>query len=482
MSPRHPPAPLIETLDPRILYSADLMPVAAAGEPLAGEQQLIDQPAPATTQNALLVIDTRIADYQRLQAAFTAQLAAQEQQVDVLLIDDDEDGIARLSAALAERQDLSAVHLVTHGAAGAIQLGSSSLDSNALLARAPEIAAWGSALSADGDILIYGCEVAEGSAGRQFIDQLAALTGADVAGSENLTGEAAQGGDWLLEYRHGTVEAVVAFSAYGLPGWQGVLATYTVTNTSDSGAGSLRQAITNANGNAGTDTIDFNIAGTGTHTITLASALPLITDTVILDATTDDSFATNGNRPAIILNAGGASNGLALSNADNSTIRGLAIRNFGTIGISVDANTSGATIAGNYIGNVGTDGNYSAGPGFGTGIWVMGANNTIGGTSGADRNVIGTTSNTGVRLQGASATGNTVQGNYLGVNAAGTAAFTVNGIGIQDYQTAGGNFILDNVMASPDYFGVTIFGTTTQNTISGNTIGIRPDGSCTRRR
>ncbi|THJ18484.1 MAG: hypothetical protein CAF42_009270 [Nitrospira sp. CG24B] len=78
------------------------------------------------------------------------------------------------------------------------------------------------------------------------------------------------------------------------------LATYTVTNILDSGAGSLRQAITDANSNGGTDTINFNISCTGVHTITLATALSNISGAVILDATTDDSFAANGNRPAVV--------------------------------------------------------------------------------------------------------------------------------------------------------------------------------------
>ena len=59
--------------------------------------------------------------------------------------------------------------------------------------------------------------------------------------------------------------------------WNGTLALYTVTNTNDSGVGSLRQAIVNANANAGTDTISFNFGSAGVHTINLTSALPTLT-------------------------------------------------------------------------------------------------------------------------------------------------------------------------------------------------------------
>ena len=105
------------------------------------------------------------------------------------------------------------------------------------------------------------------------------------------------------------------FSAVVKPMLLAVGTTYTVTNTANSGAGSLRQAITDANGRAGTDTIVFNISGTGIHTITPTSALPTITSPVILDATTDNSFAANGNRPAIVIvgtSAGAGVNGLTL--------------------------------------------------------------------------------------------------------------------------------------------------------------------------
>src|SRR5215207_898954 len=70
-----------------------------------------------------------------------------------------------------------------------------------------------------------------------------------------------------------------------------VPAVYTVTNTADSGAGSFRQAILNANASPGGDDIAFNIPGSGVHTIAPTSALPNITDNVFLDATTQPGYA-----------------------------------------------------------------------------------------------------------------------------------------------------------------------------------------------
>ncbi len=138
-----------------------------------------------------------------------------------------------------------------------------------------------------------------------------------------------------------------------------VATTYTVTNTNDSGAGSLRQAILDANASSGTlDTIVFNIAGTGVHTITPLTALPTITDAVILDASTDDSFAANSNRPAIVLDGNDlAANGLTLTNtADGSTIRGFVIRDFAGNGIYINSGSDNNTIAGNYVGRLNSNG------------------------------------------------------------------------------------------------------------------------------
>ena len=81
-----------------------------------------------------------------------------------------------------------------------------------------------------------------------------------------------------------------------------LLATFSVINTADAGAGSLRQAMLDANGSVGADVIDFNIGG-GPQTITPTSALPIITEAVVIDATTQPGFAgspiieLSGTRP-----------------------------------------------------------------------------------------------------------------------------------------------------------------------------------------
>src|SRR4051812_28403414 len=101
---------------------------------------------------------------------------------------------------------------------------------------------------------------------------------------------------------------LIALTSLVLGAGLGNCATFNVTSTSDSGAGSLRQAILNANTTAGANTITFQISGGKPYTINLASALPVITNTVTIDATTQTGYS---NAPVVELNGTGAGSGAA---------------------------------------------------------------------------------------------------------------------------------------------------------------------------
>ena len=141
-----------------------------------------------------------------------------------MLLDNQRDGIDQIGAILAGRTDIGAVHLISHGNNGAVQLGSGTLDLQSLSDRAGEIASWSGAFTPDADILIYGCNVAGSPDGRTLVDGLAKLTGADVAASANLTGSAAVGGDWNLEYETGRIDTALAIDQATRQAWTGVLA------------------------------------------------------------------------------------------------------------------------------------------------------------------------------------------------------------------------------------------------------------------
>ncbi len=105
---------------------------------------------------------------------------------------------------LSERSDIDAIHIFTHGEEGKFLLGwTEGVDSDFIHDHSEEFAAWGKALSADGDILIYGCDVAGGETGAAFVDLLSEVTGCDVAASSDRVG---LGGDWVMEYTVGKLE------------------------------------------------------------------------------------------------------------------------------------------------------------------------------------------------------------------------------------------------------------------------------------
>lgn len=200
-----------------------------------------------------------------------------------------------------------------------------------------------------------------------------------------------------------------------------------VTNTNDSGLGSLRAAIQFTNSNLGKDTIKFNIPTTdpGYNPVTKAftirptSALPTITDPVIIDGTTQFGFA---GKPIIELNGSNAgssyANGLYI-NAGNSIVQGLAINGFSGQGIYIDSKGSNI-IQGNYIGTDVT-GTQALGNSL-NGIYVAySSDNIIGGKTAGARNIV-SGNGYGVSIYANGTEGNLVQGNYIGTDVTGTQA------------------------------------------------------------
>ena len=259
-----------EPMEERILHSADITPLhladAMAATVLLQNAQL---PAEVQTQpNEIAFVDATLTDSAALLADLRAQAAA-GRPIEVVTIEAGQDGLAVIGSTLAGRHDVTAIHVLAHGSDGVMQLGGARLDADTLLQRAGEVAAWGAALSADADILLYGCDLAETTLGQGLVRDLASLTGADVAASTDTTGAAARGGNWTLEMQTGAIQAALAPSMAEQAHWQGLMATYTADPTKADGAiGSLRWAITQANLNPGADTIQLLA---GTHTLTLAN-------------------------------------------------------------------------------------------------------------------------------------------------------------------------------------------------------------------
>jgi methionine-rich copper-binding protein CopC len=152
--------------------------------------------APSTAETELAVVDTTVEDHEVLARA------ARETGMDVVNVS----SAKELTAALSERSNLAAVHVLSHGTVGTVQIGDDTLQRGTLDQYSGLTGALDSSLGADGDVLLYGCRVAENGSGQAFVGDVANVTGGDVAASEDLTGAADRGGDWDLEVTRGGVE------------------------------------------------------------------------------------------------------------------------------------------------------------------------------------------------------------------------------------------------------------------------------------
>jgi len=281
----------------------------------------------------------------------------------------------------------------------------------------------------------------------------------------------------------GVATLIASALALSTPMESHALVPAVVTNLNDSGAGSLRQAIEDANDPALTvDEVTFDIAGAGRQVITPLTDLPDITAPVTIDGYTQPGAApaTNQNDadPLIVIDASLISEGLQISTND-TTVRGLVIQDAVNgpsgdgDGISIDGDNN--TIVGNYIGL--TVGGDRAAGNEGRGVDVDGDGNVIGGSTPADRNLISDSSDDGVLIEGDT---NTVLGNHIGTDDSGVDPFGNGGDGVNVVGV--GNVIggtspaAGNVISDSARNGVRIDDSSTDTALRNNFVGVSASG------
>ncbi len=255
-----------------------------------------------------------------------------------------------------------------------------------------------------------------------------------------------------------------------------------VTNTNDSGLGSLRNAIEFADANPSNNPITFaiNIAGSGPFIIQPRSPLPAITHPLTIDATTQPGYE---GTPVVVLDgsqAGSQANGLYITGG-GSTVKGLTIERFSGSGVQLQTG-GGNTVVGDNIGT-----NASGGVGLGNaidGVLIAdSSNNTIGGIGAGTANVISGNSIVGVRILGSDSTGNVVEGNFIGTSPLGSAALgnKTDGVfvdGAPGNTIGGQSAAARNVISGNGAVGVQIDGATgLGNLVEGNYIGTDASGT-----
>ncbi|WRH68814.1 MAG: DUF4347 domain-containing protein [Planktothrix sp. GU0601_MAG3] len=164
----------------------------------------------------IVFIDSSVENYETL-------LQGVDPNAEVIILDANQDGIAQISSILSTQKDIDALHIISHGESGSLQLGTTVINANNIDQYSTKLSQWQASLTENADILLYGCNVASGSLGQSFVTNLSQLTQADIAASENLTGSIQFSRDWNLEYATGTIEAGLAFDNQTLFNYEGVL-------------------------------------------------------------------------------------------------------------------------------------------------------------------------------------------------------------------------------------------------------------------
>src|SRR4028119_1258554 len=290
----------------------------------------------------VVFIDSKVEDYQSL-------ISGVSPNAEVIILDETLGGMEQITERLATKQNIEAIHIISHGSPGSVQLGANTLNSSNIESFAPGLKQWRKALTKGADILLYGCNVAAdvsvtndidyirhisqglkplslslsrlkatqdnldnslmGSSvddfryqtgvktpdgtgvnptkPNQFLERLSELTGADIAASASLTGNAALGGDWELEVQIGLIETPIAFNANTLKTYKGVLGFApkvdfpTGTNPYSVSIGDINgdglPDLATANQNSGTASILLNTTATGATTPTFATQVTFTT-------------------------------------------------------------------------------------------------------------------------------------------------------------------------------------------------------------
>ncbi|MBK2124806.1 DUF4347 domain-containing protein, partial [Fangia hongkongensis] len=222
---------LLERLEPRYMYDGAMLVTAVdavenaedtSGEMLLNVGSVVDSEDKEKAFDSEGILSDEFDHYQHYKEVVIVDERVQD--VEVLLkdipqgaaievISSDVDGVEAISELLQKYQNLDAVHIISHGQQGELSLGETNLNGENIATYSDTLGTWGGAIKEGGDLLFYGCNVAEGEIGESLINALYGYVKADVTASSDLTGSSDLGGDWDLEYSKGSIESSSIFSS-----------------------------------------------------------------------------------------------------------------------------------------------------------------------------------------------------------------------------------------------------------------------------
>ena len=190
--------------DGAAIYTAseaiDLLDEQHSSQAQSDQSQIISDGTSITdnleSRKELFLRDSGVDDYQTI-------INAIDSSKSIYLIDSNENGFLKMQSILQSQQDVDAVHIIGHASAGQVVLGNSILNTDTINSFSTALQSIGNSLTQNGDLLFYGCNLAQGEQGKLLLQQIGNITQADIAASDDITG---QGGDWELEHNYGIVE------------------------------------------------------------------------------------------------------------------------------------------------------------------------------------------------------------------------------------------------------------------------------------
>ncbi|TWU01071.1 Inner spore coat protein H [Stieleria varia] len=205
------------------MLAGDCVAAPVGAQPVAALESAADISAASGTDAIvshssanLVFVDARVDDIDQL----VGGLAGDHE---LILLDSSRPGLEQISQLLERRTNVSSLHILGHGETGRLRLGNQTVDLQTLNRFQSTLRGWSGSLTADADILVYGCDTGADAEGLKFIERLAELTGADVAASTDKTGDSELGGDWDLERQVGVINAGLAWTETARASYRSVL-------------------------------------------------------------------------------------------------------------------------------------------------------------------------------------------------------------------------------------------------------------------
>jgi hypothetical protein len=277
----------------------------------------------------VVFVNSNVANYQTL-------LSGVPQGTQVVILDSSKDGLVQIDQYLQQHPGVSAIHLVSHGSDGNVQIGSTWLNAGDISAYSAELAQIGAAMKPGGDLLIYGCDVAQNADGKALVQQIASVTGLNVAASTDATGAAALGGDWSLEYDAGAVHTSVIFSTAAEQQYGALLAVTDETYDSELG-------YVTPGGASGVTSFSL-----GAFTYTTDQAVEFAVDSTTVNQGGTPPLSTGSSDGVLFGNVQGTqltSMTMALTNGDKMAVQSFDVDTFGGAVTIEGLNSSGTVVA-----------------------------------------------------------------------------------------------------------------------------------------